>query len=187
MMDLSIFFLILFAALLHAGWNIMIKSLNNSLIAMAIMVFVQSVVFTPFVFIVPIPSGTTWLFILGSAILHNIYFITLGNSYNKGDLTFIYPVSRGCAPVFVTILSIIFLKENISNLGIAGILIVSFGLLFLSVEYYKKNINFNILKISIFIALIISLYTFCDGAGVRSVNNSFTYIVWLFFLEGWAT
>ena len=192
-MNLSIFFLILFAAFLHAGWNIIIKSLNNSLVAMGVMVFVQSLVFTPIIFytvvsdILPVPSGRTWFFILGSVFLHNIYFITLGKSYNKGELTFIYPVSRGCAPVFVTILSIIFLKENISNLGIAGILIVSFGLLFLSVEYYKKKINLNILKTSIFIALIISFYTFCDGAGVRSVNNSFTYIIWLFFLEGWVT
>jgi len=192
-MNLSIFTLILFAALLHAGWNVIIKSLNNSLVGMGIMVFMQSLIFIPIIFfsaindILPMPSGITWFFILGSVFLHNIYFITLGKSYNKGDLTFIYPVSRGCAPVFVTILSIIFLKENISNLGVAGILIVSFGLLFLSVEYYKKKINFNILKTSIFIALIISLYTFCDGAGVRSVNNSFTYIIWLFFLEGWVT
>ena len=120
-------------------------------------------------------------------VLHNIYFINLGQSYNKGDLSFIYPVARGCAPVFVTILSIIFLKENISTVGIFGILIVSCGLLFLAIEHYKNNFNFDILRISIFIALIISLYTFCDGAGVRSVENSFSYIVWLFFLEGWVT
>ena len=158
-MNLSIFFLILFAAFLHAGWNIIIKSLNNSLVAMGVMVFFQSLIFVPVVFysiisdILPIPSGITWLYILGSVFLHNIYFITLGKSYNKGDLTFIYPVSRGCAPVFVTILSIIFLKENISNIGIVGILIVSSGLLFLSLENYKKKVNLNILRISVFIAL----------------------------------
>ena len=192
-MNLSIFFLILFAAFLHAGWNIIIKSLNNSLVAMGVMVFFQSLIFVPVVFYsiisdtLPMPSGITWFYILGSVFLHNIYFITLGKSYNKGDLNFIYPVSRGCAPVFVTILSIIFLKENISNVGIVGILIVSSGLLFLSVENYKKKVNLNILRTSVFIALIISFYTFCDGAGVRSVNNSFTYIIWLFFLEGWVT
>ena len=151
------------------------------------MTVTQSIIFAPLIFFFPIPSGITWFFIFGSVVLHNIYFINLGQSYNKGDLTFIYPVSRGCAPVFVTILSIIFLKENISNIGIVGILIVSSGLLFLSVENYKKKVNLNILRTSVFIALIISFYTFCDGAGVRSVNNSFTYIIWLFFLEGWVT
>lgn len=187
MSQISIFVLILFAAFLHASWNIIIKSVSNSLVAMGIMTVTQSIIFAPLIFFFPIPSGITWFFIFGSVVLHNIYFINLGQSYNKGDLSFIYPVARGCAPVFVTILSIIFLKENISTVGIFGILIVSCGLLFLAIEHYKNNFNFDILRISIFIALIISLYTFCDGAGVRSVENSFSYIVWLFFLEGWVT
>ena len=45
----------------------------------------------------------------------------------------------------------------------------------------------SLLIISIFVSIIISLYTFAGGAGVRSVNNEFTFIVWNFFLGGWPT
>jgi len=105
--------------------------------------------------------------------------------YNKEDLTFIYPVARGCAPVFVTILSLIFLKETIPFFGIIGILIACIALILISINNLNTKVDFKTIIISIFIALIISVYTFTDGSGVRSVDNSATFIVWNFFLGGW--
>tara|TARA_B110000014_G_C20004946_1_gene520859 strand:+ start:1 stop:843 length:843 start_codon:yes stop_codon:yes gene_type:complete len=183
----SIYLLIFFAAFLHASWNIIIKSLKNSLVGIAMKVFFQSIIFFPIIFFVPIPLGITWLFIFCSLILHSLYFILLGTMYNRSDLTFIYPVARGCAPVFVTILSLIFLQDYIPLSGMIGIVIISSGLVLLSLENYKKKIDRKLLYISLFIALIISIYTFSDGAGVRSVNNSLTFIVWNFFLGGWVS
>ena len=187
MTQISIFLLIFFAAFLHAIWNLLLKSIPDSLVAMAMMNLFQSIIFIPIIFFIPLPSGITWYFILGSVILHNIYFISLGSSYNKNDLTLIYPIARGCAPVFVMIFSLILLKEKISTEGIIGILLVSFALLILTAEHYKKKFNFYVFRISIFIALIISIYTLFDSLGVRSTENSFVYIAWIFFLEGWVT
>tara|TARA_B110000263_G_scaffold121162_1_gene105385 strand:+ start:316 stop:921 length:606 start_codon:yes stop_codon:yes gene_type:complete len=107
--------------------------------------------------------------------------------YNRGDLTIIYPVFRGLAPVFVTILSLIFLKDYISPKGLLGIAIIAIGLLLLTKENYRNKLNIKLLIISIFVSVIISLYTFSDGAGVRSANNEFTFIIWNFFLGGWIT
>ena len=181
----SIYLLIFFAAFLHALWNIIIKSLKNSLVGIAMKVFFQSIIFFPIIFFVPLPVGITWLFIICSLILHSLYFILLGSMYNRGDLTFIYPIARGCAPFFVTILSLILFVDHIPLLGILGILIISLGLVLISLENYRKKIDFKLIGISLFIALIISTYTFFDGAGVRSVDKSATYIVWNFFLGGW--
>ncbi len=103
----SIYLLIFFAAFLHALWNIIIKSIKNSLVGIAMKVFFQSIIFFPIIFFVPLPVGITWLFIICSLILHSLYFILLGSMYNRSDLTFIYPIARGCAPFFVTILSLI--------------------------------------------------------------------------------
>ncbi len=183
MSSLTLFLLILFAAFLHAIWNIILKYLPDSLVGMGMMNLFQSIIFFPIIFFIPWPSGVTWYFIIGSVILHNIYFINLGNSYNKNDLTLIYPIARGCAPVFITIFSFIVLKENISLEGMVGILLVSAALLLLTAEHYKKKFNFYVFKISIFIALLISIYTLFDTLGVRSSKNTFTYIVWIFFLE----
>ena len=181
----SIYLLIFFAAFLHAVWNIIIKSLNNSLIGIAVKVFFQSIIFIPIIFFVPLPEGITWFYLICSALLHSLYFILLGIMYNKEDLTFIYPVARGCAPIFVTILSLIFLKEAIPFFGIIGILIACIALILISINNLNTKVDFKTILISIFIAFIISVYTFTDGSGVRSVDNSATFIVWNFFLGGW--
>tara|TARA_Y100000590_G_scaffold39874_1_gene42566 strand:- start:130 stop:972 length:843 start_codon:yes stop_codon:yes gene_type:complete len=181
----SIYLLIFFAAFLHALWNIIIKSLNNSLVGIAVKVFFQSIIFTPIIFFVPLPEGITWFYLICSFLLHSLYFILLGIMYNREDLTFIYPVARGCAPVFVTILSLIFLYDTISLFGVIGILIVSFALIIISFNKFNTKIDIKLIGISLFIAFIISIYTFTDGAGVRSVENSSTFIVWNFFFGGW--
>lgn len=187
MSQISIFLLILLAAFLHASWNIIIKSIQNSQVAIALQMLTQSIIFFPFLFFVPLPEGTTWVFLIFSLALHSSYFLILGSMYNRGDLTIIYPVFRGLAPVFVTILSVIFLKDYISPKGLLGIAIIAIGLLLLTKENYKNKLNIKLLIISIFVSIIISLYTFSDGAGVRSANNEFTFIVWNFFLGGWVT
>ncbi len=181
----SIYLLIFFAAFLHAVWNIIIKSLNNSLIGIAVKVFFQSIIFIPMIFFVSLPEGITWFYLICSALLHSLYFILLGIMYNRKDLTFIYPIARGCAPVFVTILSLIFLKDLIPFFGIIGILIACIALTLISINNFNTKLDFQTIATSIFIAFIISLYTFTDGAGVRSVDNSLTFIVWNFFLGGW--
>ena len=185
MTSTSIYFLIFFAAFLHALWNIIIKSLDNSLVGVAVKVFFQSIIFFPFIFFVPFPEGITWFYITCSFLLHSLYFILLGIMYDRKDLTFIYPIARGCAPVFVTILSFIFFKDIISFFGLVGILIICLALLLISFSNFNTKIDFNTIGISIFIAFLISIYTFSDGAGVRSVDNSLSFIVWNFFLGGW--
>ncbi len=185
MTSASIYFLILFAAFLHALWNIIIKSLDYSLAGIAVKVFFQSIIFFPFIFFVPFPEGITWFYITCSFLLHSLYFILLGTMYDRKDLTFIYPVARGCAPIFVTILSFIFLKDIIPFFGLVGILIICVALLLISFNSFNTKIDFKTIGISIFIAFLISIYTFSDGAGVRSVDNSLSFIVWNFFLGGW--
>jgi len=185
MTSVSIYFLILFAAFLHALWNIIIKSLDYSLAGIALKVFFQSIIFFPIIFFVPVPEGITWFYITCSFLLHSLYFILLGIMYDREDLTFIYPVARGCAPIFVTILSFLFLKDSIPFFGLVGILVICVALLLISVSNLNKKIHLKTIVISIFIAFLISIYTFSDGAGVRSVDNSLSFIVWNFFLGGW--
>jgi len=185
MSESIIFFLILFSAILHAGWNLIIKSFNNSLSAMGFKMILHSIIFIPIVFFVPYPTGITWLFIIASVLIHNFYFIILGISYNKGDLSYIYPIARGSSPVFITILSLLFLHDQVSLAGWIGIIIASFGLIFLTFNDIKNRINLDVIKLALLVSLTICLYTLCDAAGVRSSSNNFSYIVWLFALDGW--
>ena len=76
---------------------------------------------------------------------HN--FILLGIMYNREDLTFIYPVARGCAPIFVTILSALLLKEKV-GIHRWGAVFVGFigALIIIQPGFIKINFAFNFLN-----------------------------------------
>ena len=176
-----IYLLVFFAALLHALWNIIIKSLNNSLVGIAVKVFFQSIIFFPIIFFVDPPQGITWFYLLCSSVLHSLYFILLGSMYNRGDMTLIYPIARGCAPVFVTLWSLIFLKDSIPLTGIIGILTVSFGLILfafttiLGWSYYGERCASYLFGIRIiFIYRIFWIIAIFTGAIIK------LEIVWIF-------
>jgi uncharacterized membrane protein len=72
------------------------------------------------------PAG--WACIVATGILHALYFWFMGGAYERGDLSLVYPLSRGSGPLFVPILAIIFLQEQLSFAGIVGISLVILGI-----------------------------------------------------------
>ena len=82
--------------------------MHDSQIAIALQMLIQSIIVFPFLFIVFLPEGITWVLIIFSLLLHTSYFLILGNLYNRGDLIIIYPAFRGFAPVFIKIFSVFF-------------------------------------------------------------------------------
>jgi drug/metabolite transporter (DMT)-like permease len=63
-----------------------------------------------------------WSLVLASALLHIVYFIVLLRGYRKADLTVVYPLARGSGPLLSSMVAIVFLGEQISALGLVGIL-----------------------------------------------------------------
>ena len=135
MSEALIFMLILFAALCHAGWSIIVK-LHHSFSIMGMTSIVEIVVFTPLVFLVPFPSLEIWYFIIPSVILHGFYRLGVVYSYKFGDLSFVYPIARGGSSLLIAILTLIMLQDHISLLGFVGISIVCAGIFLIS---YSKN------------------------------------------------
>ena len=178
-----IFLLIIFSALCHAIWSAIIKSSKNPLSLMGITSILEVVIFFPLTFTVPFPSMEVWYFLIATVIIHVFYRLNVIYSYRYGDLSYIYPISRGSSCLFVAIISILFLSSDISVAGFVGILIVCIGLFLIS---YSKNLSFNFRGFSLAIstAILITAYTLVDGVGVRLSENGFSYIYWLFTLNG---
>ncbi len=178
-----IFILILVSALCHAVWSAIIKSSKNPLSLMGITSVLEVTIFLPLTFTVPFPTLEVWYFLIATVIIHVIYRLNVIYSYRYGDLSYIYPISRGSSCLFVAIISILFLSSDISVAGFVGILIVCFGLFLIS---YSKNLSFNFrgFALAISTAIIITAYTLVDGVGVRLSENGFSYIYWLFTLNG---
>ena len=174
----SIFIIILFAALCHAAWSSIVKS-KNSLGIMALTSIIEIIFFTPLVFYVPFPPLEIWYFIIASVILHGFYRLSVVYSYKFGDLSFVYPISRGSSSLIIAILTIFFLNEKISLIGLIAIIIVCIGIFFVS---YKKSFNFNLsaFLLALSTALLIAIYTL----GIRLSNNEYSYLYWMLLLNG---
>ena len=178
-----IFILILVSALCHAVWSAIIKSSKNPLSLMGITSVLEVTIFLPLTFTVPFPTVEVWYFLIATVIIHVFYRLNVIYSYRYGDLSYIYPISRGSSCLFVAIISILFLSSDISVAGFVGILIVCIGLFLIS---YSKNLSFNFrgFALAISTAILITAYTLVDGVGVRLSENGFSYIYWLFTLNG---
>tara|TARA_Y100000590_G_scaffold426092_1_gene534769 strand:+ start:2800 stop:3642 length:843 start_codon:yes stop_codon:yes gene_type:complete len=177
-----IYFLILFAALCHAGWSSILKS-KNSLGIMSITSIVEIIIFTPLVFYVPFPTKELWFYIIVSVILHGFYRLSVLYSYKLGDLSFVYPIARGSSSLLIATTTILLLNSQITLIGFISILIVSFGIYLIS--YNKKyKFNRNAFVLASITALLITIYTIIDGVGVRLSSNKFSYIFWMLLLNG---
>ena len=113
-LTLGVTLAVLGAGLLHAGWNALLKSRRRRRSAARhgdrrrrIVAFC-SLVLLPFV---PLPLAGAWPFAAGSVVIHFGYYMTLAHAYRTGDLSFAYPLMRGTAPLLVTLLGIVFLRE----------------------------------------------------------------------------
>jgi len=176
--------LVLLAALLHASWNAMAKSGGTPEYSIASYQLLGALICVPFLFIVPIPLVESWPMILLSVLLHNFYYYTLAKSYRVGDLSQMYPLFRGLAPVMVAIGAAVFAHEWLSLGSMLGIGLISFGLISITLlggQFGK--ISPVALRWGLATSVLIAAYTITDGIGVRAAGNSMSYILWLFALE----
>ncbi|MCP3687692.1 MAG: EamA family transporter, partial [Gammaproteobacteria bacterium] len=119
-----------------------------------------------------------------SVVVHNLYYFTLAMSYRTGDLSQMYPLFRGLAPVLVAAGAALFAQEWLSTGSMLGIGLISFGLTSLTMFGGKlSRITPLALRWGLATSVLIAFYTVTDGLGVRAAGNSYSYILWLFLFE----
>ena len=126
-MPLSALALVVLAGLIHASWNIAAKKAGGDVRFVAFTSVVLMVFWAPVGLWlgwqqVPDWGWLEWGLVLTSALLHIVYFIVLLRGYRKADLTVVYPLARGSGPLLSSMVAIVFLGEQISALGLVGIL-----------------------------------------------------------------
>ncbi|MBX2868382.1 MAG: DMT family transporter [Acidiferrobacterales bacterium] len=183
-MSLFLVCLVLAAAVLHASWNALAKSAGSPAYAIAAYRLVASVISCGLIFIVPFPAPESWPYLAGSVIVHNVYYVTLAMSYRSGDLSLVYPIFRGLAPVLVAISAAVFFGEHLTPAALFGVVLVSTGLVILPLLGARANRpTKTALKWGLATSALIAFYTVLDGAGVRASGTEFGYITWLFVFE----
>ena len=124
--------LVLMAALLHATWNIVVKRAGgDSRFALLSALFV-AVLWAPVAawfgwHELPRWGATQWAAVGASAAVHLLYFNTLLRGYREADLTVVYPVARGSAPLVTATAAVLLLGESITPAALAGVVTVCTG------------------------------------------------------------
>ena len=177
--------MVLFAALLHAGWNAAYKGRGSGL-ATGVLITVgmggASVLALPFF---PAPDPASWVFLAASIALHIFYRIFLAASYRYGDLGQIYPISRGMGPLLVTIVSFFWLGEKLPSQVLLGILVVIIGITSLAFRSNTISVFHAARPVLLAIAtgIFIAAYTITDGLGARLAGSPHGYIFWMMAID----
>ena len=176
--------LVLLAAVLHATWNAVVKSSGDQFLSFAAIRATGTIVATGLVFFVPAPAGEAWPYILAGVFVHNCYYVVLLQAYRFGDLSHVYPLARGIAPVTVAVLAAVFAGEVPNTGAMAGIGLVSAGIISLMFTGRGAGDGLKPVLMAVATGLFIAAYTVVDGIGIRLGETVFGYIVWLNVGEG---
>ena len=175
--------LVLVAALLHALWNIVAKKAEGDnrfalITALQLVVLWAPVGLWAAWGVVPGWGWREWGVVLASALLHLVYFSTLLRGYRVSDLTVVYPVARGSAPLLSSVGAVLLLGEHLGAFGVAGVVGVTFGVFLVAggpglwakahQPLQRQRVRAGVLHGAITGALIAG-YTVVDGYAVKAM------------------
>ncbi len=180
---------VLCGAVLHAGWNALVKSAGDKTVDTALVHFMGALVALPFALAVGLPRPESAPFILGSLVIHVGYYVALAGAYRHGELGLTYPIMRGFAPLLVAVGSASVLGEAPSAAAWAGVVGITLGVALVGLAHPGEALHHGkALRYAFANAVIIAAYTFVDGLGVRAERahggEVLRYVLWLFVLDG---
>jgi phosphonate utilization associated putative membrane protein len=180
---------VLFGALLHAGWNALVKSSGDKTVDTALVHFLGALVALPFALMVGLPRPESWPFIAASLFIHIGYYIALAGAYKHGELGLTYPIMRGFAPLLVALGSSAVIGEVPTPGAWFGIIGITIGVALVGLAHPGEALHHHkALAYAFANAAIIATYTFTDGLGVRAEvgqgGDALRYVLILFVLDG---
>ena len=186
--------LLLMAALMHASWNAILKSDQTDRLATFGVIMTTGTVMglcaVPFL---PLIEPAAWKYLAASVTIHVLYYTFLLKAYSYGDLSHTYPIARGLGPLLVALVSGRFIGEHLRGQDIAGVLLLSFGLITLAMPLRnvvpRPGSRHGLATLfAVLTGFTIAAYIIADGLGVRSAGPTFqhrlSYIAWLCVVEG---
>ena len=176
--------LVLCAAVLHATWNAIVKGTRARALVLAAVAATNGSVGLVLILWFEPPLAASWPFIVASSVIHYGYYYFLALAYKWGDLSRVYPISRGLAPVLVSLGALVFAGERLAAAGWLGVATISAGICLLA--FFSRGPVLpdpRSTAAAVATGIIIAAYSVVDGIGVRLSGNPLGYIGWLFFSE----
>ena len=127
-MELPVFLIVLLAALLHASWNAFVKMNGDRVLFMAVMMAASGLIAFAVALFLPLPAVESWPYLATSVLIHIGYQVFLLSAYKFGDLSHVYPLARGSAPLIVALVSVFVIGEALDSQAMIAVVIPLFPL-----------------------------------------------------------
>jgi drug/metabolite transporter (DMT)-like permease len=179
------------SAVTLAGANTFVKAAKDILGARTVMTATGSILVMPFLFLVPLPSPATWGFLALSLPAHWLYQTALVRAMSRGDLSLVFPIMRGSAPLLTALAAAVVLGEQLAPIAILGLAIASIATVVFALPEKNFGGSRRVRNSAVLWALAtgagIAIYNVIDAQGVRSAlattGTQWSFIVWLFALD----
>lgn len=179
----------LFSAVTVAAANFAVKRGGDVLTARMVLSIAMALTVVPAVPFVPAPPIELWPALLLAVIVHWGYQFGLIKALHRGDLSRVFPVMRGGAPLLVAIAASLFLQEYLAPLGWAGLILATLAVIIFALpETREISLGQQALDRSALLwagvtALGICAYSIVDARTIRQMPSPYTFIVYLFLLD----
>jgi drug/metabolite transporter (DMT)-like permease len=178
--------LVILAGLIHALWNIAAKKAAGDARFAFFTATVMGVVWAPLGLWlgwqqVPTWGVLEWALVGTSGVIHVVYYVVLLRGYRKADLTVVYPLARGSGPLLSSMVAIGLLGEQISTLGLLGIVGVVLGVFLIAGgpglmrkthDPEARGLVLKGMRYGLLTGVFIASYTLVDGYAVKVVLMS---------------
>jgi drug/metabolite transporter (DMT)-like permease len=163
------------AAGLHVAWNLVVKAGDDKLLAGWGVTLWGALFALPLLLVTGPPAAEAMPYLVVSSAIHVGYMLALIAAYDHGDLSVVYPIARGAAPLLTALGGAIWFEEQPSAAGVIGICLVSIGLMSTARGSLTRGVGWALATSATIVA-----YTLVDAAGVRASDDSVRYVCALF-------
>lgn len=177
----------LVSAVTLAAVNMSVKMGVDILVGRVIMSVSAALMVLPFIFFVPLPNRATWISLGLTLPAHYFYQMCLVRAMQRGDLSLVFPVMRGAAPLLTACTALILLRETLPLLAWVGLLAATAAVFTFALPpsgvRLRDHPDRTALGWAAATAVGIAIYNTLDSRGVRLAPDPFTFILWLFLLD----
>jgi drug/metabolite transporter (DMT)-like permease len=177
----AVFFAILFAAALHAGWNALVKLGLDRFSSVLFLALVQGGIALLLLPFFGLPPKAAWPWVLAGSALHSGYKLVLIRAYGHGDLSQVYPLARGTAPLIVAIVGALFLGEAMAPARVAAVVAIAAGIMLMA---SRGGLTRAGLAWALATAAFTASYTLADGVGARIAGSASAFTLTMFVFDG---
>lgn len=189
-MDVIVFLLVISSAVFHASWNLVLRKVSGNIIVVWLSLFVGGLTVLPVVignaYIKGLEASVTQtglVCVFASAVVHSVYFCLLARAYQKGEISIVYPITRGAGIAITAIFAMLVLNEKITLLGALGIGLILVGIFLIVSKGFNRQKSSEVFLMALSVGVMVGACSLIDKVGVINIDPVL-YISLLYLISG---